>query len=79
MSESEPQLAVFSAVLWEDRPEICQIVVGRAPYTLRKYSRLEGLPMYARGSKSRKRHYWITSEVVAFLRATGKLSGKESN
>lgn len=75
---AEP-LTVHSEVLWEDHPEICQVVVGRSPYTLRKYSRLEGLPMYARGSKSRKRHYWITSEVVAFLKATGKITGKESN
>lgn len=69
MSES---VAVQPIALWEDEPAIVKAVVGRSVHTLKRWSREEGLTMHTRGKGTGKRDYWLTDELTAFLRATGK-------
>lgn len=61
------QIGIRPAVVFADRPELCEAVLGRAPKYLTRASKHEGLPMYRRGN----RRYWIVDEVVQFLKTTG--------
>jgi hypothetical protein len=65
-------IALTPIALWEDEPEAVKAVTGRSVHTLKRWSAREGLTVHTRGKGSGKRDYWLTDEVLAFLRATGR-------
>lgn len=79
MSANPPEMVVttYAKVLWEDQKEMVIATVGRTPRQLRKYA-TEGLSTYTRGKGTGKRYFWITDEVIAFLKATSRNSNDDS-
>lgn len=67
------EIGITPAIIWADQPEVVRLTAGRSVSVLLRESRRGGLTMYTRGDDpKRPRHFWVTSEVVSYFKATSK-------